>query len=56
MKSEKDKYDITHMWNLILNDINELIYKSETDSLTLKTNLQLPKGKGGNEDKLGLWN
>ena len=34
-KSEKDKYynDITHMQNLIfLNDTNELIYKTETDS------------------------
>ena len=56
MKSEKDKYDITHMWNLILNDINELIYKSETDSQTSKTNLRLQKGKhGGRRDELGAW-
>ena len=26
---------------------NELIYKTETDSQTQKTNLWLPKGKGG---------
>ena len=25
-------YDITYMWNLIKNDTNELIYKTETDS------------------------
>ena len=34
------------MWNL-KNSTNELIYKTETDSQTLKTNLRLPKGKGG---------
>ena len=28
------------------NDTNGLIYKTETDSQTLKTNLRLPKGKG----------
>ena len=27
--------------------IHELIYKIATDSQTSKTNLQLPKGKGG---------
>ena len=32
-KSEKDKYDITYMWNLEC-DTNELIYKIETDSQT----------------------
>ena len=37
------------------NDTNELIYKTEIDSQTLKTNLQLPKGKGGRRDKLGIW-
>ena len=34
------------MWS-IKNDINELIYKIETDSKTQKTNLWLPKGKWG---------
>ena len=29
------------------NDTNELIYKTEIDSQTLKTNLRLPKGKCG---------
>ena len=32
---------------------NELIYKTETDSQTLKTNSWLPKGKGRG-DKLGV--
>ena len=31
------------------NDTNELIYKTETDSQILKTNLWLPKGKRGGE-------
>ena len=38
------------------NDTNELIYKIETDWQTSKTNLWLPKGKGGGGDKLGTWN
>ena len=40
------------MWNL-KNDTHELIYKTETDSQTQKTNLLLPKGK--RENKLGIW-
>ena len=47
-KLEKDKY---HMLSLICgifkNDTNELIYKIEIDSQAQKTNLWLPKGKGG---------
>ena len=39
-------YDITYMWNL-KNDTNESVYKTEIDSEIQKTNLQLPKGKGG---------
>ena len=47
MKSEKDKYGITYMQNLKKSDTNELIYKTERDAQTLKTNLWLPKGKDG---------
>ena len=38
------------------NGTDELTYKTETDSQTLKTSLQLPKGEsgGGGEDKLGV--
>ena len=52
---EKDKY---HMISLVCGilkkkkDTNELIYKIETDSQTLKTNLWLPKGKSGGEGKI----
>ena len=42
---------ITYMQNLKY-DMNELIYKAETDSQTWKTNLWLPKQKG--RDKLGV--
>ena len=35
------------------NDTNELIYKA--NRLTEKTDLQLPEGKGGGRDKLGIW-
>lgn len=44
-KSDKDKYHyITCMWNLT-NDTNELNDKTEIDSQTQKSNLQLPKVK-----------
>ena len=47
-ESEKDEYDITHMCNLKKKDRKELIYKTETDSHILKTNLGwLSKGKVG---------
>ena len=36
------------MWNLKYGT-NELVYKTETGSQTQKTNLWLPKGKGGGE-------
>ena len=41
------------MYNPKKNYINELIYKTETDPQTQKTNLWLPKGKA--EDKLRVW-
>ena len=43
------------MWNLKKKGTNKLIYKTERDSQTQKTNLWLPKGKGRGEDKLGVW-
>ena len=44
------------MWNLKKKkDTNELIYKTEVDSEPLKTNLRLPKGKGGKEGWIGGW-
>ena len=35
-------------------DTNELIYETELDQQTQKTNLWLPKGNRG-RDKLGVW-
>ena len=40
------------MWNLIKNDINKLIDKTEKDSQISKTNLWLPKGKHGEEGQI----
>ena len=37
------------------NYTNEFIYKTETDSQTLKTNLQLPKGTEEERDGLEVW-
>ena len=39
---EDKYYDITYIWNL-KNNINKLIYKTETDSQSQKTNLWLSK-------------
>ena len=41
------------MWNL-KNDTGELIYETEIHPQVQKTNLGLPKGKGG-RDKLEAW-
>ena len=38
LKSDKERYYITYMWNLNITQ-NELIYKTETASQTLKTKL-----------------
>ena len=42
---QRQIYDITYMWNL-KNDTNELIYKTETESQTEKTNLWSSKWRG----------
>ena len=51
VKSERERqipYDITYMWNLNY-DINQFIYKIEMDSQAQRTDLWLPKGRGGGE-------
>ena len=49
-QTEKDKYHIISLiCGIQKNDTNELNYKLETDSQTLKTNLWLPKEKGRGE-------
>ena len=35
------------MWNFLKNNVKELVYKTELDSQTQKTNLSLLKGNGG---------
>ena len=47
-------YDITHMWNL-KHDINELIYKTETDS-DFKTKLTVTDGQYAHEKMLNITN
>ena len=46
-------YVIISMWS-VKRDANEVMYETETDSQTQKTNLWLTKGKGGG-DTLGIW-
>ena len=40
---------ISLICGIFKNDANEFIYKTEAESQTQKTNLWLPKGKGGGE-------
>ena len=41
-----NKEDVVHKYNgILLSDTDELIYKTETDPQTQKTNLRLPKGR-----------
>ena len=54
-QKKKDKYHMISFMHVIFkNDKNEIIYKTETDSQTQKTNLCLPKRKGMGE-KSGVW-
>ena len=51
-KSERQRqipYDITYMWNLKQDTNEQLIYETEADSQTQKTNLGIPKEKEGGE-------
>ena len=49
---------MSHTQNLKKKDINEIVYKTETDSQTQKTNLCYQWGQlgwVGREDKLEVW-
>ena len=43
---------ITYMWNL-KHDTNELIYETETDSQTQRTDMWLPRGRQDGEGWIG---
>ena len=45
-----------HICGIFKNDTNEPIYKTETNSQTLKINLPLPKVQMGKRGGLGVWN
>ena len=46
-QTEKDKRHMTsHICDILKDDTNELIYKTEVESQRQKTNSWLPKGKG----------
>ena len=49
VSERQTSHDIIYMWNLKKKDTYELIYRTEIDSQTLKTNLWLPKGAGGGQ-------
>ena len=54
LKRRQIPSDITYMWNLKYG-INEPVYKTETDSQTWRTDLWLPRGRGRDWDRLGVW-
>ena len=45
-QTEKDKYHVIIYVGNLKYDTNELIYETETDSQTKRTDLWLPRGKG----------
>ena len=45
-KERQISYDVSSMWNLKKNNTNELIYKTEVESQTGKTNLIIKKDRG----------
>ena len=50
-QTEKDIYHtISLICGIFNNETNELTYQTEIDSQTQKTNLWLPKGKGGGRE------
>ena len=54
-KSERERktpYDITYMWNLKY-DTNELIYKTEPDSQTYRTDLWLSRQRRAGKEWIG---
>ena len=55
-QKEKDKYHMmSHKWSLKY-DTNEPIYETETESGTERTDLWLPRGRGGEgRDGVGVW-
>ena len=53
-QTEKDKRHTIMLTGRMLNDANELIFKTEADSQTKKTHLWLSK-RNERRDKLGLW-
>ena len=53
-QTEKDKYNISFICRNLKNSIDELIYETEIDSQTQKTNLRLPR-EMGEGDKLEIW-
>ena len=47
-QTDKDKYHMISLTcGILKSETSDLIYKTETNSRTSKTNLQLPNGKGG---------
>ena len=51
-KEKKITYHL-HLESNFESDTNELLYKTETDSPTLKTDIWLPKGKKGEWEGIG---
>ena len=54
VKSERERFYITYLWNLIYGT-KEAVYRKVTNSWTWRTDLWLPKRRGREWDRLGVW-
>ena len=55
-QTEKEKnHMIITICEILKNDTNELTYRTETGSLSSRTNLRLPEGRVMRGDRLEVW-
>ena len=52
VRERQIQHDITHIWSK--NNTSESVYKAEIDSQTQKTNLWLPRRRGGINQNYGI--
>ena len=55
LKTKKEKFLYNEKMGTLKYGTNEPIYKTEKDTQTQRTDVWLPRGKGREQDGLGVW-